>query len=203
MAKPANLKTALAAVMALSLGACTTQRDSQPARTATEQLEISAAVDRAVEQIDLKIPAGTKIFVDTADFDAIDGKYAIGAIKDRLLKNGARLMEKRDAAEMVVEIRSGALSIDQHKFLIGIPSFDLPVPLSTAPLSFPEIAFYKREDNQGVAKFALTAYDAKDGIWRDSAGPRFGYSHNINRVVMFLYSWTKDDLIPPADKDKE
>jgi hypothetical protein len=47
------------------LAGCTTARSTAPLRTASEQLLISAAADRAAAQLSLGIPKGTRIFVDT------------------------------------------------------------------------------------------------------------------------------------------
>ena len=65
----------------LALGACTSTRETSPQRSATEQLLISTAVDRAVEGMDLKIPQGTKVFLDAGQLEGSDGKYASGAMK--------------------------------------------------------------------------------------------------------------------------
>ena len=58
----------------LALGACTSTRETSPQRSATEQLLISTAVDRAVEGMDLKIPQGTKVFLDAGQLEGSDGK---------------------------------------------------------------------------------------------------------------------------------
>jgi len=47
------------------LAGCTTSRATAPLRTASEQLLLSAAADRAAAQLSLGIPKGTRIFVDT------------------------------------------------------------------------------------------------------------------------------------------
>lgn len=49
--------------------------------------------------------------------------------------------------------------------MIGIPQFNLPIPLSSAPLTFPEIALYGSQEQKGVAKIAATGYDAKKEHW--------------------------------------
>lgn len=126
----------------LMLGACTTMRESSPQRTATEQLLISTAVDRAVEQVNLKTPVGTKVFVDADQLEGSDGKYAAGAMKDRLLRGGAHLVADRGKADAVVEVRAGALSIDDKQTLVGTESFDVPVPLA-GQFKIPEIALSK------------------------------------------------------------
>ena len=75
----------------LALGACTSMRETSPQRTATEQLLISTAVDRAIAQVNLEIPEGTKVFVDSEQLEGSDGKYAAGEMKDRLLRRSTRL----------------------------------------------------------------------------------------------------------------
>ena len=142
---------------------------------------------------------GTNAFLDTGDFESYGQKYAVGVLKDRLLKNGVHLVDK-DKAAVVVEIRSGALSIDKSETLIGIPSMPIPMPLAGSPLTTPEVALFKDDKQQGVAKFAMTAYGAKDGILRASSGPAYGYSHRTKWVVLLFFSWTTDDTIPEDKK---
>src|SRR3546814_13847409 len=61
---------------ALGVGACATERESSPPRTATEQLMISAAADRAADKLALDIQKGARIFIDATHFEGIEGKYA-------------------------------------------------------------------------------------------------------------------------------
>lgn len=176
---------------------CTSIRESAPARTAMEQLLISTAVDDAVDQIQLDIPAGTKIWVDSGNFEGYDQKYAVGAIKDRLLRQGARLMSERADADTVVEIRSGALSVDEDDMLVGMPSMDLPIPL-TGNAKTPEIALLKKDKVKGVAKIALTAYGAKTGELASysPSNPVYGFSHRTRWGALFFIGWTSSDVLP-------
>lgn len=185
-------------VAALLLSSCTTVRSSDPQRTATEQLLISTAADHAAEALALDIPKGKRVFVDATNFEGYDSKYAIGAIRDHLLRTGQRLIDDRGKADVIVEIRSGALSVDDHAFLIGIPQINLPIPLA-GQASIPEIALYKRETEQGVAKFAATAYDAKQGGLVDSSRPGPSSSYEKKTTVFLLITWSKDNLKRPQD----
>jgi hypothetical protein len=185
---------------ALALAGCTTNRETEPTRTATEQLLISSAVDRMVETLQVHVPAGTKAFVDPQYFDGTDAKYALGAIRDRLLRSGVHLVADRKDADMVVEARSGAQSIDQSEFLIGVPKTPVPLPLA-GTLTIPEIALFKRAQMKGVAKAAVTGYDAKTGALAFSTGAAYGYSHDTEWTVLLLISWSHDDLIPEKYKD--
>ena len=124
----------------LALSACTTVRETIPQRSATEQLLISTAVDRAVDGMDLKIPAGTKVFLEAGQLDSSDGKYAAGAIKERLLRSGANLVTDAGRADAIVEVRAGALSIDDKKTVVGTDTFNLPVPFAGEAVTVPQIA---------------------------------------------------------------
>src|SRR5262245_31866595 len=120
-----------AAVAALASG-CSTVRVTEPARTATEQLLISTAADRATAQLEMDNLAGKKVFLVDARFDGYDKPYAISLLEDRLLRLGALIVKKAGDAQVVVEIRSGALSTDHDTFLIGIPALTVPIPMAGA-----------------------------------------------------------------------
>ncbi len=191
---------ALASSAVLLLAACTTEKRSAPSRTATEQLMISAAADRAAQNLSIGVPAGTKVFVDTTYFEGTDSKYAIGVIRDRLLRRGAHLVEKREQAEMVMELRAGALSIDENSLVIGIPQMDVPVPLAGS-FAFPEIALFKRDRRQGIAKFAATGYDAETGEIVASSASDFGFSQQTEYDALFFISWSTSDVMPEGTDD--
>ena len=194
----ARIPAFIALILAMPLGACTSTRETSPERSATEQLLISTAVDRAVAGMDLKIPQGAKVFLDAGQLEGSDGKYAAGALKDRLLHDGASLVGNRGEADAVVEMRAGALSIDDRQTLVGIGSFDVPVPLAGEAAKIPEIALYKEKERVGVAKIAAIGYSAADGKLIDSTGPQFGYSHEDEEVWLFFFTWRSSDL--PREK---
>lgn len=188
----------LAMLAAAFLGGCSTTRESSPSRTATEQLLISAAADRAAEKLSLHIRPGSRVYVDASYFDAIDGRYAIGAVRERMLKLGGRLTQNRDDADLIVEIRSGALSIDESELLIGLPGVTVPVPLA-GPFELPDVPLFKKDERLGIAKIAATAYDAETGALADATGPQYGFSHRTHWVVLLLFSWTTTDVMPEQE----
>ena len=184
----------------LALAACTTARESEPGRTATEQLLFSVAAERAVDQLALDIPADTKIFVDPAYVEGTDSKYLLSTIRNRVLKHGAALVDNKTQADTVIEPRVGAISIDRGKTLVGTPGFDIPVPLA-GDLGFPQLALYKSDTQQGVIKIAATSYDPRTGKLVQDLDPVYGFSHKTDRVVLFVFSWSGDDLMPEPEKD--
>lgn len=181
---------------ALVAGGCTVARETAPARTATEQLLISTAAEHAAAQLVLDVPPGSRVLVDSSNFEGVDGGYAVAAIRDHLLRRGLRLASLRTDADTVVEIRSGALSIDRNESLIGIPQFDIPVPLAAGSLTFPEIALYKVSQRRGVAKFAAVGYESDSGRHVGSTGAQYGFSHRTQWTVLFFIRWTRTDAIP-------
>lgn len=180
------------ALAALLLGACTTVRETQPDRTATEQLLISAAAERAIERLDLGIAPGTKVVIHAQNLDSYDEGYVISTLRDRLLREGIRTVSQEADADLIVEVRSGALSIDERSDLLGIPSFPVPIPLA-GTFQTPEVALFKRERQEGVAKLAVTSYDPKSGALHSSSGPTFGSSTH-DRWVVLIFGWTDEDI---------
>jgi hypothetical protein len=120
------------------------------------------AADRAAETISKAMPPHEKMFLDTTDFDATDGKYAIGAAQDALLRRSDTPVDKKADADLVVELRLGALATNEHAMLVGIASINVPVPLA-GTLSTPKVALYDDTTQRGVAKFAATGVDRKTG----------------------------------------
>jgi hypothetical protein len=189
---------ALAAVSILlvAVAGCTTSaRQTVPQRTATEQLLLSGAADNAIEQLDLGLSPGTRVFVEPAFLETYDRPYVLGTLRDKLLRSGLRLVPERARAEVVVEPRSGALSIEEESVLVGLPAWDIPVPFAAAAFRTPELALFKRERREGVAKLAVTAYAVEGGSLAGSSGPSVGIAHTTRRVVLFV-GWTTEDIPP-------
>jgi len=180
------------------LAGCTTARSTAPLRTASEQLLISAAADRAAAQLSLGIPKGTRIFVDSQYFQGYDQGYAVASIRAQMLKNGLMLVDDRTKAEAVVQVSSGALSTDQKSLLIGIPQLTVPYYPAGNSVTVPEIALFKQAEEKGVAKFVATGYDAKTGQLLATTDPRYGFAHNTNHTVLLFFSWASGDVIPPG-----
>jgi hypothetical protein len=194
----------LSAGALLLLTACATVRQTDPPQTATEQLLVSHAVERAVGQLNPRCPPTGTVFLDTQYYDTDNGsvlaKYTVGAVRDRLLRLGCRLTDDRKSAEVVLELRQGAQSIDQSSTLVGIPSIPIPIPLSGV-VSTPEIAFFKIARLDGVSKLALTGID-RNGALVTSTGPTFGQSRHRDYVILLVSYSTHDiyadDQDPPS-----
>ena len=160
----------LTAGAALSTG-CGATRSTDTLRTATEQLLISDAIDRAVEQMDLKPLSGQTVFLDdTKVTEIVDRNYYISTLRQQLLASGCELRDKREEADFIVEARAGAVGTDRNDLLFGLPSMNVPqIPLvQPVPAAIPEIPIAKRRDQRGIAKIAVFAYHRATGapVWQ-------------------------------------
>ena len=183
-----------------ALAACSSARESEPGRTATEQLLFSVAAERAVDQLTLDIPVDAKVFVDPAYVEGTDSKYLLSTIRNRVLQRGAALVDGKDRADIVLEPRIGAISVDRGQTLVGTPRFDIPIP-AAGDMTFPQLAIFKSDTQQGVIKVAATSYDPKSGKLIQDLDPVYGFSHKTEKVALFLFSWSANDLMPTPEKE--
>src|SRR4029079_8436548 len=112
---------------ALPLAGCGTTRVTDTNRTATEQLLVSDAIDRALQSINLQTLAGQTVFFDESKLaDVVDKNYLTSSLRQYLLANGCNLGDKREDADFVVEARADALGTDRSDLLFGLPSMNVP-----------------------------------------------------------------------------
>jgi hypothetical protein len=151
---------------------CGTTRSTDTTRTATEQLLISDAIDRAVQTVNLHTLAGQTVFLDDTRLgDVVDRNYLISTLRQHLLANGCQLRDKREDAAFVVEARVGAVGTDRNDLLFGVPSITVPQIFPVQPVpgaAIPEIPIAKRRDQRGIAKLAVFAYHRETGtpVWQ-------------------------------------
>lgn len=161
----------LLGIGALHFAGCGVTRSTDTVRTATEQLLISDAIDRAVQTMNLQTLSGQTVFLDDTKLgDAVDRNYFISTLRQQLLANGCELRDQRDQADFIVEARAGAIGTDRNDLLFGLPSMNVPqIPLvQPVPAAIPEIPIAKRKDQRGVAKVAVFAYHRATGtpVWQ-------------------------------------
>ena len=172
--------TALPAVLAAQVLGCAELRTTDPPRTATEQFLVNVASERAVEQMNLSALQDRLVYVSTeyvfgnpsvaeasstliAAEPTPDQSYLLGEVRAKLLRDGARLSQKRDEAECIVEVRVQSLGIDRIDYIFGFPGIGLPdSDVSGVPVIIPEIALLENLKQKGYSAVAVVAY------WRDT-----------------------------------
>ncbi|MGE0609930.1 MAG: DUF6655 family protein [Pirellulales bacterium] len=171
------------------MAGCGTTRWSDTARTGTEQLLVSTAIDVAVDNIDFSPLAGKDVYFDEQFLKGISGpppvpgapagprsddNYLASTLRQQLLAAGVALKQDRKEATYVVEARSGAIGTNRHDVMLGVPAVNLPFGGTMGvPSAIPEIPLVKSTDQKAVAKIALCAYNQKTGeaVWQSGSFP--------------------------------
>ncbi|MCA9046820.1 MAG: hypothetical protein KDA69_20995, partial [Planctomycetaceae bacterium] len=100
---------------------CSTAQTSNTARSSTEQLLVSNAIDQSLNKIDFSTVAGYSVYLNDAYVDCVDKNYVIGAVRHRILNSGGRLVANADEADIVLELRSGGVGTSMSESYVGIP----------------------------------------------------------------------------------
>lgn len=172
---------------------CVFERQTTTARTGIEELLLSTAAQRAIRKADFKVLNGKKVFLDLTNLEAVDKGFVIGAIRDRLNVHGGMMVAERKDADAVIEARAAALAIDDDTSFIGVPAIPIPIP-AVGTLSTPEIALFKKVDQDSIAKLALFAYDAKTGAHLMSTENKVGKAYYHRWRVLIVIRFQTTDL---------
>jgi hypothetical protein len=162
-------------ILTACLAGCGTTRSSDTLRTGTEQLLLSTAIERAINDMDLSAMNGKTVYFDHQYLKGVsDEGYIISSLRQRLLAEGALLKASRDDAAYVVEARAGTVGTNRQDVLIGIPQVNLPTgAVAGAPSVIPEIPFAKKTQQRGIVKLAAFAYNQETGqaVWQSGTYP--------------------------------
>lgn len=201
------VRAATAACAVLTLAACASTSETYPSRTATEQMLVARAADRAVEGLVLPIKPGSRVFVDDAYFRAEQAQYAVSAIRGALSEAGYALAPSKDAADAVFEVRAGALSLEQMRRVFGVPDMRVPINDSFNVVSIPELSVYSRRDRVGVAEFSGFLYEPRTGAPLGAVLPMTGQFRIRSHKLLMIVSWGQQRLAPgdrnPGDSWRE
>jgi len=152
---------------------CGTTRVSDTTRTATEQLLISHSIDDTVSNLDFRMLAGKRVYLDPQYLDGVTDKgYLISSLRQHLLACGGLLQEDRKDATYVVEPRAGSVGTDRNDLLFGVSQMTIPSVMPGIPGGMiPEIALAKKTNRRAVAKIAVFAFNRVSGesVWQSGA----------------------------------
>ncbi|KAA5539604.1 hypothetical protein FYK55_23850 [Roseiconus nitratireducens] len=160
----------------VALTGCGTTREHQ----ATEQLVVSEAVDRNIQDLDFRPLSGRKVYLDTSYMRNVKGptfvnaEYVISGLRQQILAAGCLIQDSSNDAEIIIEGRIGTLGSDDHQVTFGLPENNAVsnaaslIPNAPTLPSIPEIAFARRESREAASKIAAFAYDreTRRPIWQ-------------------------------------
>jgi hypothetical protein len=171
-------------------------RYTDPSRTATEQYLLSFPTISAVNELQLTLLQGRQVFLETAYCDRIDKEFLTGFLRSKILSAGAGLVDKREEAQIVLEVTSPGVGIDKHEFLLGMPAIAVPLPTGQT-FGLPELPLIKRVRQNGVSGVMITAYDRETGGVLYSHGPSIGDAWKIDWTILGLTISHKRNLPEP------
>ncbi|MHC4178228.1 MAG: DUF6655 family protein [Planctomycetota bacterium] len=167
--------SAILVCCAISAG-CGTTNWTDTRRSATEQLLISDAMDRAVSNLDFRAVAGKRAYLDSSPLSGVtDSAYLVSLLRQHMLAEGCLMMEDRKEADYVVEVRAGAVGTDRREVMFGVPAAKIggAVPLPGVPTDLPEMPLATKTEQRAVAKIAVFAYNRHTGrpVWQSGVVP--------------------------------
>ena len=160
---------------------CTTAGTTNTARSSTEQLLISNAVDQSLDKIDFSPFAERTVYVDEKYVDCTDKNYVVSSVRHRIARAGGLLVATPDEARILVELRSGAVGTETSESFLGVPEIVLP-----GMLTLPEIQLVNRTEQHGMAKIGMVAIDAQTRQALGDGGMTTAQSDSSNWFVMGL-----------------
>jgi hypothetical protein len=173
-----------AALLLLLAVGCTSTSTSNTARTSTEQLLVSNAIDGALDKVNFTPFAGSKIYLEEKYLEGVDGKYLVASVRHRALHAGARLVDKAEDADLVLELRSGGIGTSSSDAYIGTPKIGLP-----GMLTIPEVRLVERKRQEGSAKIGLVAYDARTREILGGGGVALNRADDSNWFIVGVGPW--------------
>jgi len=170
---------------------------------------LNLAAQRSVEQLVTNPVRDRLVYVDTTylivntthligdKYPKEENLFLVGELRAKLLESGARLTNDREAAQVVMEVRSLGVGIDRQDSLLGLPSLSLPGAGAGVPMVTPEIAILKRLRQRGYASIAYVAYWRDSGEIAASSGPFLGKTERDDFWILGFGPRTWG-TIPPA-----
>lgn len=211
-------------------GGCTSIRIVDPPRTADLDFLLTGAAEQAVSQLSTDALRDRAVYVDTswliptvqptANFQladelarqpSLEHLFLIGELRAKLLKSGVRLVPK-NKAQVILEVRAGALSTNRLDYLLGLPASLIPTSAlggltgssNTATsagvtVNTPELSILKSTKQYGWASVAFVAYWADSGELLAVSGPFVG---RTSREDFWIFGTGPKTIgnIPPAQK---
>lgn len=187
-------------VLCALVSGCAKSNMSATARTATEQLLLSNAVDQSLSRVDFDSFRGRNVFFDDKYLESVDKNYVVGSIRHRLMQSGATLAADVASADVVLEARSGALGTDSSETFYGVPEVVIP-----GMVTIPELKLATKSRQTGTAKLGFVAYDAKSTNMLGSGGVAIAVADhndwNLLGVGPFKSGSLKSELTSAAERD--
>ncbi|MBQ4144263.1 MAG: hypothetical protein IJD43_12405 [Thermoguttaceae bacterium] len=178
---------------------CGTSKLSNTSRTATEQLLLSDAMDRAVSQVNFSILSGKKVFIKSTAIESVtDYQYLLSLIRQHTLASGCLLQETEEEADIILELRAGTSGTDQHDTMFGISEMTIPGFGYFTTTTLPEVAIAKKTVQKATVKIGIFAYtrEGRRPVWQ--SGNTIAESRSKSRWIFGMGPYQTGDIYEEA-----
>lgn len=151
---------AIASVFAIT--GCTEPSITNTGRNAVQELLLSHAVERGLDQMDFRPLKDKKVVMDYVYLAPQAHKeYFQACAETCLYTSGATIVSKAEEADYIVRLYVGVLATESTQWNIGTPTLPIPIPDTSLNVAIPELSLLKRITRNGVARFSAIILDAK------------------------------------------
>ena len=150
------------AAAALFIAGCGDPSITNTGRNAVQELLLSHAVERGLDQMDFRPLKDKKVVLDYVYLAPQTYKeYFQACAETCLYANGATITSKADEADYIVRLYVGVLATESDKWNLGTPALPIPLPDTNLNFSIPELSLVKRVMRSGMVRFSALVLDAK------------------------------------------
>jgi len=161
-------------------------------RSATEQLLVTTAAERAVDALAWPDLRDRRVAVEVVSPNEQDAGYLKAALEARARELGAKVVPA-DEAEWIVAARAGALGTERRELAVGIP--EIPTPFGVTP----GISFYTHLRRRGWAQVRLGVRGAEGERIASGAPALAGAFRSTHRILLLVID--RDDIFPDEETE--
>jgi len=183
-----------AAGAALLLAGCASSVDlTATSPSATSQLLVFRALERAVADLELTRLRGRRVALDVISQlgEEREPRFAAAYLETWLRTKGVEV--GADHPELRLHAYLLTLGSDRGQTFVGIPAFQLPV----LSLPVPEIALFKWQRSRGRADLRIYAFDATQRTFVEVLPDTTGRSKFDDFTVLVVVGFTVTDVEEP------
>ena len=186
-------------VLSCVLAGCSAvQQSTGTPRSVIEQMLLSQAIERGLDQAVLPLPPETPLSLEAIGLDSHPGsdnnsdkRFTKGLIESWLRSQG--FLVSRGAKGVKIRVVIRALGTQQAENFFGIP----PISSVVIPFALPELALFKASRQMSIARFRMEVIDQKSGRLIYMTPSYEGDAYLNQYVLLFGFTFRMTDLAPP------
>ena len=176
---------------ALLLAGCASATIIHPTSpSATSQLLVFRALERAVARLDLTGLRGRRIALEVIS-QLYDHYFAAAYLETWLRAHGVTVVSASPDRRLQVYLLT--LGTDQGQTFVGIPPLQIPV----LSIPIPEIAIFKWVRSRGRADMRVYAFDPVSGAFQEMLPETTGRSKFDDFTILIVVGFTVTDIEEP------